>query len=622
MTLKNFTQNVRGNAIRIVGVVLASVLFSVVFVASANAATFTVNTTDDGNDANPGDGVCEITVGDDDCGIRALIEETNALAGADVGNFSIPGAGVHTFVPATDYPQIVDQLTIDGSTQPGASCGTLVPASLPGSSTPHTLLIEVDGNATSYNFQIADGASNSVLRGLVLHSGQGSLLSLASFTNTDLLIECNYFGTNVAGTAPGSASPGSGVTGDLFVSTFQNNLVSGNGGGIDLTIDSSTFQNNLVGTDATGILALPNTNHGMSVFFSDNPSVTHNVISGNTGEGIFANGNNFSILGNYIGLNVAGTPLGNTEEGLYIAEGSNDYTIGSSAASMGNVISANGESGLVIYSRSGVACPQNVRSTTQGNQIGTTAAGAVQAGYGNGGSGIEVHEDQGPDCVTSVYKHVIGGDGSGEQNVIAGNTEDGVRIFQSEFPTFTTDVFSISLLPNSIHSNLNLGINLATDSDNDGEADVDLGPNALNSFMLTYPAEHANNYLNRPSINSAAISGTNITVNYDFQAPSVQANSPQLEVSDLVGFRLDFYVNSGTQDGAYAGYSQGKTHLGSFIIDGSTTGSTHTFVSPVSLSSNDKITATATVLWQNIPNPCPTPGRYGDGPPYDTTSCE
>src|SRR5262245_27702756 len=47
----------------------------------AHAATFVVNAATDDNDPNPGDGVCATKNGV--CTLRAAIQETNALAGAD-----------------------------------------------------------------------------------------------------------------------------------------------------------------------------------------------------------------------------------------------------------------------------------------------------------------------------------------------------------------------------------------------------------------------------------------------------------------------------------------------------------------------------------------------------------
>ncbi len=60
------------------------VLFAaaILFVADpAAAASFVVNSTVDARDANAGDGICATGTGV--CSLRAAIEETNALAGAD-----------------------------------------------------------------------------------------------------------------------------------------------------------------------------------------------------------------------------------------------------------------------------------------------------------------------------------------------------------------------------------------------------------------------------------------------------------------------------------------------------------------------------------------------------------
>ncbi|MGD2049860.1 MAG: CSLREA domain-containing protein, partial [Chloroflexota bacterium] len=103
------------------------ILAGAVFVLTAAAAgtTFTVNTTDDAGDDNPGDGLCSTASGE--CSLRAAIEELNAL-GADADphqiHFDIPGAGPHVISPTEELPRINVPVVIDGSTQPGASCPT------------------------------------------------------------------------------------------------------------------------------------------------------------------------------------------------------------------------------------------------------------------------------------------------------------------------------------------------------------------------------------------------------------------------------------------------------------------------------------------------------------------
>ncbi|HSH03262.1 MAG TPA: CSLREA domain-containing protein, partial [Anaerolineae bacterium] len=48
----------------------------------AGSRSFTVSTTVDGVDVNPGDGVCATVAGE--CSLRGAIQETNALTGKDI----------------------------------------------------------------------------------------------------------------------------------------------------------------------------------------------------------------------------------------------------------------------------------------------------------------------------------------------------------------------------------------------------------------------------------------------------------------------------------------------------------------------------------------------------------
>lgn len=601
---------------------------SVVFAASAHAYTFTVDSTGDESAVDPGNAdpsiACDTAL--DTCTLRSAIEAANAQAGADIIEFNISGAGVHTFTPASAYPDITQPLTINGETQPGASCGTLVPASLPAASnTPHTLLIEIDGTSGSPASQgvlsLMGGSSGSVIRGLVVNRSSNSSSGIyASGGITGATIECNYVGTDPSGVSA-LANTNNGIIVYLATGvTVQNNLLSGNSSaGINTTgSDTTTIQNNIIGLDVGGGSALAN-NTGISSFGYNTTggfTVTHNIVGGNTSYGVsFENTFDITVTGNLIGLSMNGGTVGNGGDGLVIF-GSSDVGIGGTSATNRNVIAGNAGSGINLYENcNGSGRIQNV--SIIGNYIGTNATGAVASGFGNQGSGININEYNG--SCGSVYKNIIGGDDAGEPNVIAGNSEDGIRAYQSQ----QGDVFSNAFLPNIIHSNGNLGINLAFDSADNGTADTDLGPNVINNFLMSYPATNANYYINHPTINSTSFSGNQVTVNYSYQANGVEDNFPAIQASNLVGYRLDFYLNDAGQDGAYAGYSQGKTHLGSFIVNGSETNATHVFTSPVTPTNGQVITVTATVLWQIIPDPgtnCQD-DQWGDGPPYQVT-CE
>ena len=60
---------------------LGDPLLGVFLSASAQAAVFTVNSPSDAVDVGPGNGICETAFGN--CTLRAAIQESNALAGAD-----------------------------------------------------------------------------------------------------------------------------------------------------------------------------------------------------------------------------------------------------------------------------------------------------------------------------------------------------------------------------------------------------------------------------------------------------------------------------------------------------------------------------------------------------------
>jgi CSLREA domain-containing protein len=151
---------------------------------SAKAAGFTVNSTADGGDANPGDGICQTST-PGQCALRAAIEEANALGGADTINFDIPGSGPHTITPAGGLPAITKPVAIDGTSQPGFA---------------GTPIIEIDGNNQAKDgFWLKPGSDGSTIRGFVINDFVGgSGIEIESSGNT---IVGNYLGTNVAGTA-------------------------------------------------------------------------------------------------------------------------------------------------------------------------------------------------------------------------------------------------------------------------------------------------------------------------------------------------------------------------------------------------------------------------------------
>lgn len=101
------------NAVLSCGCVLAVTALVAMLPAIVNAAIFTVDSTGDSNDTNPGDGVAEDEFGM--TSLRAAIEEANALAGADTIQFD-SGLQNQTIWVSPDLTTIsvTDDITITG----------------------------------------------------------------------------------------------------------------------------------------------------------------------------------------------------------------------------------------------------------------------------------------------------------------------------------------------------------------------------------------------------------------------------------------------------------------------------------------------------------------------------
>jgi hypothetical protein len=193
----------------------------------------------------------------------------------------------------------------------------------------------------------------------------------------------------------------------IYGSGTMSNTISGNiiglaadgttnrGNGYSGIFISGSAQNNTIGGDTAG---------------------ERNVISGNDRNGIRISGSSTTgniISGNYIGLTAGGTSVvGNDQDGVYLYGSPKNNTIGGDTAGERNVISGNLWDGVRIE---GSGTTGNIVS---GNYIGPYADGT--SGPGNSGNGV--HIGLGPQTNT------IGGDTDGERNVISGNAGSGVYI--------------------------------------------------------------------------------------------------------------------------------------------------------------------------------------------------
>ena len=147
---------------------------------------------------------------------------------------------------------------------------------------------------------------------------------------------------------------------------WQRNVISGADVGIENWYTHDTrlvIEGNYIGTDVNGVAANPNLGEGIklvthgSEVVGANPLIKGNVIAGNGGDGIstaIPNDAPGIVIGNKIGVNAHGNPLGNGGFGIY-NNGTIDFRIGGTGGGQGNQIAFNAKGGVQI--QSGVQVP-------------------------------------------------------------------------------------------------------------------------------------------------------------------------------------------------------------------------------------------------------------------------
>ncbi len=263
---------------------------------AAAGTTFTVRSTGDKSDRDPGDGVCE-TRGDTAksrrCTLRAAIQEANATPAEDRIRFAITtGANPwKTIRPTSALPAITQPLVIDGTTQSGATTN----ASATG--TDARMRIVLTGRDVSNTAGIQANARVTV-RGLVINRfARGIQLSAGSDGSRVL---GTWVGVDRTGTLD-RGNTGSGIlvnASDVRIGSIargDRNLIAGNdSAGISLGIAArdAIVQGNLIGTARNGRDALPNNGDGIFVTGSQGHLIggehigQGNVIAHNRGSGV------------------------------------------------------------------------------------------------------------------------------------------------------------------------------------------------------------------------------------------------------------------------------------------------------------------------------------------------
>jgi hypothetical protein len=345
--------------------------------------------------------------------LRDAMTRANSSSDADVIQFKI-GSGLHTIAPKSALPQLKYPTTLDGTTQ-GSYAGKP--------------LIEIRGDSagSGSNGIVLVGGSSTVKGLIVNRFGANGILVITKGGNA---IKNCWVGTDSSGSyAAGNKQKGiilqssSNTVGGT--STADRVVISGNvQAGIQFYTSAASGNKLLasyVGTDYSGSKAIPNGGSGVAVNSGASNMIgwsgaPRNVISGNSQDGVVINGSGAkynTVENNYIGLNASGNAkIGNANYGVEISQPSN--TVGGTTSADRNVISGNKYTGVVLWTSSANACK------VIGNYIGTDATGMLD--LGNVWRGVDIS--------SGSYNNIIGGATSSERNVIAGNDQDGVRIYQ------------------------------------------------------------------------------------------------------------------------------------------------------------------------------------------------
>jgi CSLREA domain-containing protein/uncharacterized repeat protein (TIGR01451 family) len=413
------------------------------------------------------------------------------------------------------------------------------------------------------------------------------------FTVTGTVIQGNYLGTNPAGTALSADGGGNGRAISAYSAINLNiggttgttpggsctgacNLITGGYAAlVDINADSAGPQinglnvqgnhvgTNVSGTGAIGCSATSPSCMGFQIAYQVAGNIggttpnARNIISGLDGNGIYLFNTvpsttlvaPFTIAGNYIGLNSAGTAvIANAGFGIQ-TNPSEGLTIGGATTASANFISGNGSDGIRIDGGNDLV---TTGVTIQNNRIGVLADEVTAAG--NGGAGVNLNNG-----VASMIDFA-----TVQQNIIANNTGAGVSISSSGNNN--------RVLSNSIYNNGGLGI----DQDQDGVVEIN-----DNCDVDTLGANDLQNY---PVITSATVSGGNLTV------------TGTLNSLASTQFTLQFFGNTTAGD-------EGRIFLGATTVN-TTAGCTAAFsFGPVSTTLVAGNTITATATNNNAANP-------------------
>lgn len=303
-------------------------------------------------------------------------------------------------------------------------------------------------------------------------------------TNT---IDGNIIGLDLTG-ASAAANVENGIkvsnnTGNLTIN--QNNIGGNTQNGIELNASTGT----IITANQIGVVA-GNGIHGIALKTASNDTkiTTNNVIGQNAQDGINANASTGTeITGNQIGVGTGNANIGNTGNGISLEAGSNDTKITGSNIIGFNVdgINANASTGTIIQGNSiGSDGTNNIGNTGNGINIANGSDNAdISASnvIGNNVNGIDINASSS----ATITGNTIGGDTQGNTiginianggvsssigtNTISHNSTDGIVVDASSSNQNTITQNSMFCNGTSTNYGDGTGITLSN-SGNDGFA--------------------------------------------------------------------------------------------------------------------------------------------------------
>ena len=252
-----------------VPVILLALFITSLQTKASPSATFTVNSTIDAVDVNPGDGVCETAVDNNICTLRAAVMEANSSA--DSTTINLP-SGIYTF-------------TISGTLEEAGATGDIDITSSVAIVGEDKVTTIIDANSIERIFDIQPSTSQAItLTNLTLQNGSGS--SNVGDTYGGAVCNCTSFGTvyadNILIRNNYSTDGGAGIanygTFTIANSTIINNRTAYGGGGLrNVTTNSTMTISNSAILDNEAFI----TGFGGGINNAGSMAITNSTIAGN-----------------------------------------------------------------------------------------------------------------------------------------------------------------------------------------------------------------------------------------------------------------------------------------------------------------------------------------------------